>query len=207
MDYVKHPQAIQSESLDFVGQYTSALGLGPVEDQIYRRIIHTTGDPAIVPLIAHHPQFVTAVYQVLTKKNFTIYTDVNMIRTGISEHTVVSLGGQVVCRIGDAAVAAAASEAGETRAMTAARMSQNLIKDNLVVVGNAPTALFTILEMAAEGWAPAAIVGTPVGFVGAKESKELLEQADIPYLTIRGTRGGSTIAAAVVNALLYSLKD
>jgi precorrin-8X/cobalt-precorrin-8 methylmutase len=204
MNYVKHPQAIQSESLDFVGQYTCGLNLGLIEDQNYRRIIHATGDPAIVSLIAHHPRFVPAVYQVLSKKNFVIYTDVNMVKMGINEQVVTSLGGQVVCRINDQEIAAAAGAAGETRAMTAARMSKSLIKDNLVVIGNAPTALFTVLEMAEEGYAPAAIIGTPVGFVGAKESKELLEQGEIPYITIRGTRGGSTIAAAVVNALLYN---
>ncbi len=206
MDYIKNPEAILAKSMEIVGRYTAGLGLAPVEERIYRRIIHTTGDPAIVSLINCHPDFVSRACQIFRKKDFIIYTDVNMIKTGINEKRVTALGGQVICRISEPAVAAAAKNTGETRAMTAARMSQDLLDGNMVVIGNAPTALFTVLEMASRGVKPGVIVGTPVGFVGARESKELLAGAGIPYLTVRGTRGGSTIAAAVVNALLYSFE-
>lgn len=207
MEYVKNPQDIQSESFDIVAEYTAPLALEPVEEQIYRRIIHTTGDPSIVDLISCHPRFVSSAFEVLAKGNFTIYTDVNMIKAGVNQRRAGQLGGQVVCRIAEADVAAAAQTKGETRAMTAVRMSAEMIAGGIVAIGNAPTALFTILEMAQQGVRPGVIIGTPVGFVGAKESKEALEQADIPYLTIRGTRGGSTIAAAVVNALLYNFNN
>ncbi|MBO8168290.1 MAG: precorrin-8X methylmutase [Thermoanaerobacteraceae bacterium] len=204
MKFVKNPRAIYEESMDIISQYTAGLNLEPVEEQVYRRIIHTTGDPGIARYISMSPDFVTAAFGVMAKDSFIIYTDVNMIKAGINEQRVAELGGRVVCRIAEPEIIAEARRTGETRAMTAVTQSKDLIAGNMVVIGNAPTALFAVLRLVSQGIRPGVIVGTPVGFVGARESKEELEKAGIPYITIRGTRGGSTVAAAVVNALLYN---
>ncbi len=206
MQYEKRPVSIYDESMSIVSQYTSGLNLGEIEEQIYRRIIHTTGDPDIVRYISMSGDFVEKARILIARRGgFNIFTDVNMIKAGINQPKLSELGGQVICRIADPLVISEAKRTGYTRAITAVHQSKELINNNMVAVGNAPTALFALLELASIGYAPDIIIGTPVGFVGAKESKEELEQSGIPYLTIRGTRGGSAIAVAAVNALLYNL--
>ncbi len=204
MEYIKHPGAITGQSMNIISQYTAKLRLGPVEEQIVKRVIHTTGDPDIASLIEFHPRFVAAAFAIFSQNKFIILTDVKMIQVGINQARAAALGGEIVCRISDPRVIQAAERNGETRAMTAVKLSGDLIEGNVVVIGNAPTALFTVLELAARGVRPGAVIGTPVGFVGAGESKEMLMSAGLPYVTVRGTRGGSAIATAVVNALLYN---
>lgn len=207
MEYIKHPGLITGRSMDIIAQYTAGLGLGAVEEQIVKRVIHTTGDPGIAPLIKFHPRFVTAVFKVFHKKKFIIFTDVKMIQAGINQAGAAALGGEIICRISEPRVIQTAERNAETRAMTAVKMSGDLIEGNVAVIGNAPTALFAVLELAGRGIRPGAVIGTPVGFVGAEESKELLISAGLPYATVRGTRGGSTVAAAVVNTLLHGFPD
>ena len=118
---------------------------------------------------------------------------------------MAKFGGEVHCLIGDALVAEEAKKLGITRSMVAMRTFGAKLNGSVVAIGNAPTALFEVLRlMREEGVRPACIIGIPVGFVGAAESKEaLIEQSPVPYITVRGTKGGSPIAASVVNAIQY----
>jgi precorrin-8X/cobalt-precorrin-8 methylmutase len=130
-----------------------------------------------------------------------------MVRTGINKQRLAQYGGKVHCLIADEKVAANAKAQGITRSMAAMDAFGESLHGAIVAIGNAPTALFRVLEMMAKtNIRPALIVGVPVGFVGARESKEkLVEVSPVPYITVAGNKGGSPIAAATVNALLYML--
>jgi precorrin-8X/cobalt-precorrin-8 methylmutase len=130
-------------------------------------------------------------------------TDTNMARMGIRSRDLERFGGRVVCRMDDPATHAAARAAGTTRAAAAVLASAAEMEGGIYVVGNAPTALLTLIELVRAGRArPALIVGLPVGFVNAAESKAALAQLDYPSITNHGRKGGSNVAAAVVNALI-----
>lgn len=181
-----------------------SLALLPAREQsIVKRIIHTTGDFNIAPLVKIHPQAVERGLAAI-HRGCTIFTDVNMVLAGLNNKKLTEFGVQAICRIADPSVAAEATRTGQTRAMVTMRQA-GALQGDIVVIGNAPTALFTLCAMIEQGEAdPALVIGTPVGFVGASESKELLVSLNkVPYITVQGTRGGSTIAASIVNALLY----
>lgn len=129
-----------------------------------------------------------------------------MVRTGISKPALATYNSQVHCLIGDPEVAKMAKELGVTRSIAAMRTFGKQLEGQIIAIGNAPTALFEVLRLALEeGVKPALIIGIPVGFVGAAESKDyLVEVSPVPYITIKGNKGGSSIAASVVNALFYT---
>lgn len=206
MEYNVNPGDIERESMAIIEKNVPALAQLPAgERAIIKRIIHTTGDFDIAPLVKIHPRAVEAGLNAL-KSGCTIYTDVNMVLAGLNKKKLSEFGVETTCRIADPAVVAEAERTGETRARLAMRLAGSL-RGDIVVIGNAPTALFALCEMIEAGTAaPALVIGTPVGFVGARESKELLVEINrVPFVTVQGTRGGSTIAASVVNALLYSV--
>jgi precorrin-8X/cobalt-precorrin-8 methylmutase len=178
-------------------------GLPVKEQAVVKRIIHTTGDFNIAPLVQIHPLAVERGLAAI-HRGCSIYTDVNMVLAGLNRKKMAEFDVRALCRIADPDVAAQASRTGQTRAMVAMRLAGTM-RGDIMVIGNAPTALFTLCEMIERGEAdPALVIATPVGFVGASESKELLVNLNkVPYITVRGTRGGSTIAASIVNALLY----
>ena len=130
-----------------------------------------------------------------------------MVRTGINKKALANLGGKVFCQVSDPEVAEYAKKEGITRSMAAMRMFGKDLNGSIVAIGNAPTALFEVLRMIEEeNIQPALIVGIPVGFVGAAESKdELIQRSTVPYVTVVGNKGGSPIAASVINAMLYLL--
>jgi len=132
-----------------------------------------------------------------------IFTDVQMLRSGISPVKLEQFGIDTMCLIKDSEVVAEAKRTGKTRAMIAMAKAAPELEGGIIAIGNAPTALFELCAMIQRGeLRPALVVGTPVGFVGAKESKEVLVETPVPYITVTGTRGGSTIAVAALNALL-----
>ncbi|NTW04767.1 MAG: precorrin-8X methylmutase [Peptococcaceae bacterium] len=172
------------------------------ERAVIKRIIHTTGDLAIAENIKISSGAVTAGIAAI-KAGRSIMTDVNMLRVGINSGKLKQFAIDCFCLINDPEVLVEAKEKGITRAMAAISKGANLADGGIIAIGNAPTALFTLCKMIDEGRAkPALVVGTPVGFVGAAESKEILVRAGIEYITITGNRGGSNIAASVINALL-----
>ncbi|MBZ4688195.1 MAG: precorrin-8X/cobalt-precorrin-8 methylmutase [Clostridia bacterium] len=201
------PRKIEEKSMEIIEQSIDKLPLHQLEKAVVKRIVHTTGDFEIAPYVKFSPGAAEKGAEAI-KKGASVYTDVNMLAAGISKKALEKYGGGVYCSIASEEVIKMAKETGKTRASTAMRLWGEKLDGQVVAIGNAPTALFELLKMVEEGVAfPALVVGTPVGFVGAAESKEALMASDIPYVSIPGTRGGSTIAAAAVNAILYFKDD
>ncbi|MBI2908463.1 MAG: precorrin-8X methylmutase [Chloroflexi bacterium] len=199
---------IQTRSFEIVAGLLPGLDQAAPEWPIIRRIVHSTGDPAIAGSIRFHREAVHKGLEALWRGQ-PIVTDVKMVSVGISSSLTARLGCQVLCAIDDLAVQELARERNITRSAAAMVHLSSMTPGAVVAIGNAPTALFALLEGIENGrGAPALVVGTPVGFVGAAEAKaRLIERRSIPYITIEGTRGGSAMAVAAVNALLRMAVD
>ena len=208
MDFIKEPMTIENRSMELIAPHLAELHLDERETKLYSRLIHASGDVGYAPITRVHPQAIDAAIAAL-KRGVDIYTDVEMVRTGINKKKLASFGGTVHCLVADPDVAARAKAEGITRSMVAMRTFGKDMDGSIVAIGNAPTALFEVLRMVREERIrPACIVGIPVGFVGAAESKAELAANDIvPYITVEGSKGGSPIAAAAVNALMYMIDN
>lgn len=206
MEFMTDPAGIETRSMEIIAPYLADYKLSPEEIKVYSRIIHASGDPEYAPIIRIHPEAIQAGCQAL-KNGCSIYCDVEMVRTGINKKRLAEYGGSVQCLIADPEIAQTAKEQGITRSMAAMRAFASQLDGAIVAIGNAPTALFEVLNIMKEtGIRPALIIGVPVGFVGACESKDLLSEiSPVPYITVLGNKGGSPIAAATTNALLYML--
>ena len=206
MDFITDPMEIERCSMEIIKPHLADLDLGDAETKVYSRIIHAAGDVEYAPIIRIHPNAIAAAQSAM-KAGKNIYTDVEMVRTGINKKKLAALGGEVKCLIADDEVASMAKSEGITRSMAAMRTFGKELEGAIVAIGNAPTALYEVLRLVEEeNILPAVIVGIPVGFVGAADSKELLaKNKKVPYITVEGTKGGSPIAAAAVNAMLYQL--
>ncbi|MFC2340945.1 MAG: precorrin-8X methylmutase, partial [Selenomonas artemidis] len=204
MDFIKEPMAIENRSMELIAPHLAELGLDEAATKVYSRLIHASGDVGYAPIIRVHPEAIAVAMDAL-RKGAHIYTDVEMVRTGINKKKLASFGGEVHCLVADPDVAVRAKQEGITRSMIAMRQFGKDLNGSIIAIGNAPTALFEVLRMVREeGIRPACIVGIPVGFVGAAESKaELAANGIVPYITVEGTKGGSPIAAAAVNAMMY----
>lgn len=206
--FMTHPMAIEDRSMEIIAPHLEGLNLTAEEKIICSRIIHAAGDVGYAPIVKIHPDLVTvAKAAILSGKN--IFTDVEMVRRGISIKTFRKFGGEIFCKISDVDTRELAKSEGITRAMAAMRIFDKRLDGQIVAIGNAPTALFEVLRLIREeNIRPSVIIGVPVGFVGAAESKsQLAAQNEIPYVTVAGTKGGSSIAVAVVNALLYMIDE
>lgn len=173
---------------------------------IVKRIIHTTADFEYKNLVEISKDAIEASKKVF-KKSFTIYTDTNMALSGINKIALSKLNGKAICYVNLDEVHKVAKEKGITRSMAAL---EKACEDNvdIFVFGNAPTALFKLKELIKSGKAnPSLIIAVPVGFVGAAESKENLDELNVPYIRVKGRKGGSTVAAAIVNALMYNVYE
>ena len=208
MDFIKQPMEIETRSMEIIAPHLAGLQLDEKATKVYSRIIHAAGDVGYAPIIRIGEGAIDKAVEAL-KSGCDIYTDVEMVRTGINKRKLASFGGTVHCRIADPEVAAAAKAEGITRSMAAMRAFGQDLDGSIVAIGNAPTALFEVLRLVREeGVRPACIVGIPVGFVGAADSKkELAENGIVPYITVEGTKGGSPIAAAAVNAMMYFINN
>ncbi len=208
MEFIKKPMEIEQRSMEIIAPHLAGLNLNDAETKVYSRIIHAAGDVEYAPIIRLHPEAIGKA-QAALKAGCNIYTDVEMVRTGINKRKLASFGGEVFCRVADPEIREMAEQEGITRSMAAMRAFGKALDGAVVAIGNAPTALFEVLRLVREeGIRPAVIVGIPVGFVGAADSKrELAEQDVIPFVTVEGTKGGSPIAAAVVNAIMYLMDN
>ena len=208
MDFIKEPMAIENRSMELIAPHLAELGLDEAATKAYSRLIHASGDVGYAPIIRVHPEAIAVAMDAL-RKGAHIYTDVEMVRTGINKKKLASFGGEVHCLVADPDVAVRAKQEGITRSMIAMRQFGKDLNGSIIAIGNAPTALFEVLRMVREeGIRPACIVGIPVGFVGAAESKaELAANGIVPYITVEGTKGGSPIAAAAVNAMMYLIDN
>ncbi len=208
MDYIKDPMAIEVRSFEIIKPHIEKYNLNEAETKLYSRMIHASGDVEYAPIIRVHKDAIEAMKKAILG-GCKIYTDVEMVRTGINKRKLASFGGSVECKIADPEIAAYAKANGVTRSIAAMRHFGKELNGAIVAIGNAPTALFEVIRlMNEEGVRPAAIVGTPVGFVGAAESKDyLIAESKVPYITVVGTKGGSPIAASCINAVMYLIDN
>lgn len=205
LDYERDPAAIYTASFATIRREADLSPVGPDLEAVAVRIIHACGDIDIVRHIEASADFVGAARHALAA-GCTIWCDSNMVAQGVTRSRLPA-NNPVLCTLRDEGVASEALAAGNTRSAAAVDRWVPGLDGALAVIGNAPTALFRLLELVLTGDArPAAIIGIPVGFVGAVESKYALATLDhhIPYLTVHGRRGGSAMAAAAVNALASS---
>lgn len=168
---------------------------------IVRRVIHTTADFDFVAITRFSPDVVTVAIAAL-RRGESILCDTNMVMAGINKPRLARFGSSLNCYVADDDVTREARQLGVTRSIVAARkgVAQGC---GIYLIGNAPTALFELLNLAAEGQVkPSLIVGVPVGFVGAEESKQALLASGLPFITCCGRKGGSAIAATILNALM-----
>ncbi|MBN1078597.1 precorrin-8X methylmutase [Clostridium botulinum] len=204
MDYLKNPMGIEEKSFEIIGEELGANSFSDEELLIIKRVIHTTADFEYKDLVEISKDAINAGKEVLSK-GATIYTDTNMALNGINKMALAKTNSKVICYVNEPDVHIEAKEKGITRSMAAV---EKACSDNvdIFVFGNAPTALFKLKELIKEKKAnPKLVIAVPVGFVGAAESKENLDELGIPYIRVKGRKGGSTVAAAIVNALLYML--
>lgn len=203
MDIIREPEKIEEESMRIIDEHLEGHSFTPQEAQVVKRVIHATGDPTYAQIMVFSPGAVEKALLCLSQGK-SLVTDVEMVRVGISKKNLSLLGGETSCFIHHPSVIELAREGKITRASQAVKWARKQIEGNIMVVGNAPTALFTLLDLVKEeGFNPAFIVGVPVGFVGSREAKEELEKQNrVPFITCRGVKGGSPVAVAIVNALL-----
>ncbi len=201
------PSEIEALSFRIIDEEAGAHSFAPDAWSVIRRMIHTSADFEYMHTTRIHPDAIEAGVAAL-RSGRNIVTDTNMARAGIRKSEVYRFGGSVECLIGDSTVAQVARESGCTRAMAAVDAAVPLMKGGIYVIGNAPTALLRLIELMRSGEAqPSLVVGLPVGFVNAAESKSELEKMEMPHITNVGRKGGSNVAASVVNALAIMAGD
>lgn len=207
---IKHikPDDIEKRSMEII---ESELGdtshLTDSEKQIVKRVIHTTADFDYLQNLKFSENAVESGLQAI-RSGTAIITDTNMSLAGISKPALKALGCEVFCFTADNDVAESARSNGTTRAVAAVDKTANLFgnKNFIYAVGNAPTALIRLHELIEQKMiSPALIIGVPVGFVNVVRSKDLIMTSNVPYIVAQGRKGGSTVAAAICNALLYQL--
>lgn len=206
MSYIVNPMEIENTSMKIIESEMGEHSFTMDELKIVKRLIHTTADFEYKDLVEISNGAIEVAKEIL-KSSPIIYTDTNMALSGINKMALAKLSGKAICYVNLEEVHNEAKEKGITRSMAAVEKACNDNVD-IFVFGNAPTALFKLKELTKEGKAnPKLIVAVPVGFVGAAESKENLEELNIPYIAIRGRKGGSTVAAAIINALMYMVVE
>jgi precorrin-8X/cobalt-precorrin-8 methylmutase len=201
-------QSIEDASMQVIEREIGSHPYNEMEWPIVRRVIHSTADFdfARENAIVFHKDAIESGLNAL-KAGCSIVVDVNGVAGLLNKQNTKKFGNNVICRISDPEITRQVQESNKTRSQTSMRMSSSDIDEGLVVIGNAPTALFEVIQMVKEDiTSPALIVGMPVGFISAAESKEELRKVDIPFITNKGRKGGSSSAAAIVNALFKMIE-
>lgn len=199
------PQDIERRSMEIIAQELGDRRLDDANADVIKRVIHTTADFDYADTLCFSPSAVEKARAAL-QRGADIVTDTQMAKAGINKQRLGDLGGQVHCFMSDEDVAKAAKEQGTTRAVASMDKALSLQKPLIFAIGNAPTALIRLYEhIQEEHIRPELVIGVPVGFVNVVYAKELIMQADVPFIVARGRKGGSNVAAAIVNALLYGM--
>ena len=199
------PMDIEKRSFEIITEILGDTRLDPENELVIKRVIHTTADFEYVQNLVFSDHAVQKGIEAL-KNGCDIVTDTQMAKSGINKTILGKLGGQVHCFMSDADVAAEAKERGITRAIVSMERAAKLEKPCIFAIGNAPTALISLHEQITTGILnPALIIGVPVGFVNVVESKELIIESGVPHIVSRGRKGGSNVAAAICNAMLYQI--
>ncbi|MEF9945434.1 MAG: precorrin-8X methylmutase [Lachnospiraceae bacterium] len=199
------PGEIEGRSFEIITKELGERTFPLEEADIIKRVIHTSADFEYADTLTFSPGAVEVALQAL-KNGADIVTDTQMVKAGIHKASLQKTGGTVHCFIADEDVAREAKQRQTTRSAISMEKAATLPKDLIIAVGNAPTALLRLAELIEEGTiAPKLIIGVPVGFVNVVLSKERIMQTHIPYIVAKGRKGGSNIAAAICNGLLYKI--
>lgn len=201
------PEEIERRSFEIITKELGERGilLPKEQEMVTKRVIHTSADFDYADTLVYSKDAVSIAKELL-KNGADIVTDTNMALSGINKKVLAELGGQAHCFMADEDVARIAKERKVTRAVVSMEKAANIEKPVVFAVGNAPTALIQLYEMMQESrWHPAFVIGVPVGFVNVEVAKELIMETKVPYIINRGRKGGSNVAAAICNALLYEL--
>ena len=202
MKRILDPKKIEDRSFEIINGLLASSRFPRKEKEVIRRVIHATTDLSYAKELSFHPKAIESGLNAI-RKGRDIICDVSMVRAGINKKALSGFGGKVICFIDDADVIKRASRLKIARAILAMRKAAKFMDGSIVSIGNAPTALFELCELMKAGKVkPALVIGIPVGFVGAADSKSELISLDIPYITNSGTKGGSSVAASITNALL-----
>lgn len=199
------PKEIESASMAIIARELGEWHGSAEELPVLMRVIHTTADFDFAGKLTFSPGAVEAGRRALLR-GAVVVTDTNMAAAGINKQSAAKYAVSVVCRMADPEIAKAAERRGVTRALVSMEEAVRAAPDAIFAIGNAPTALMRLCELIDSGEArPSLVIGVPVGFVNVAESKEILVSRDVPYIAAMGRKGGSTVASAIVNALLYGI--
>jgi len=204
------PEEIEKRSFEMITEELIKRGiyLSKKEELITKRVIHTSADFDYAKTLCYSKGAVETLKE-LIKNGADIVTDTNMALAGINKKALAKYGGEAHCFMADEDVAFLAKQRNMTRAAVSMEKAAAIEKSVIFAIGNAPTALFKLYEMLEANrkrdWKPAFIIGVPVGFVNVEAAKELILETDIPYIVNKGRKGGSNIAAAIINAVLYQI--
>ena len=200
------PADIEKESFAIITRELGDRVLDPEQAPIIKRVIHTTAEFDYADTLYFSPDAVRLAKEAI-RSGASIVTDTQMGLAGISKKTAERFGCRTMCFMSDADVAAEAKQRGVTRALVSMDKASRLGENVIFAIGNAPTALIRLRELIDGGYRPKMIIGVPVGFVNVVASKELIIESGVPCIVARGRKGGSNVAACIVNALLYSLDE
>jgi precorrin-8X/cobalt-precorrin-8 methylmutase len=202
-------QSIEDESMEIIEREVGSHPYNELEWPIVRRIIHATADFDFAGenKIVFHKDAITSGINAL-KNGCSIIADVNGVIGGLNKQNPKDFGNNLICNISDPDLAERAKQENKTRAQMSMRIAASEMNGGILVIGNAPTALLEVIKMIRKGVTkPALVIGIPVGFVSAAESKEELQTVDVPFITNTGRKGGSSCAASIVNALFKLLRE
>ena len=208
IEYVR-PQDIEKRSFAIISKELEEKGIVLPKEQelVTKRAIHTSADFDYAKTMTYSDHAVEIAKR-LIQNGADIVTDTNMALAGVNKKELAKYGGEAHCFMAEEEVAKIAKERGVTRATVSMEKAAQIEKPVIFAIGNAPTALIELYEMIKSGkYRPAFIIGVPVGFVNVEAAKDLILKTDVPYIINRGRKGGSNVAAAICNALLYELRD
>lgn len=201
---ILNPADIEIRSFEIITEELGHLNLSPELAPIVKRVVHTTADFDYARITEIQSGAVSSAVAALVA-GCKIYSDTRMIIAGVSKPMLKKLNCELYTYVDDAEVAALSKEKGLTRSILGIEKAVEDPDTRIFVIGNAPTALVRLGELIQEGKVrPALVIGVPVGFVGASESKEFIKKTGVPYVVTNGRKGGSTVAVAILNALLYT---
>ena len=207
MSDIYKPMEIEAESFRIITEEISQMGRKVPEEyaDVIKRVIHTTADFSYLDTL-YFSKDCRKLAEAALQDGCKVITDTNMVKAGIHKSSLERLGGEALCYMADEEVARLAKERQVTRAQISIEKTASAKEDYIYVIGNAPTALLRLVELTKEGkLAPRFVIGAPVGFVNVVEAKERLIDSGIPCIAVRGRKGGSNVAAAIFNALLYQV--
>lgn len=204
------PKEIEKRSFEIISEELGERKIDPQNEPVVKRVIHTSADFDYYENLKFSQEAVKKGIEAI-KNGAYIVTDTKMAYSGVNKAVLESFGGEALCFMADDDVAQTAKKNGSTRATASMDKAAELVKEGkpiIFAIGNAPTALVRLYELIEEGkLSPSLIIGVPVGFVNVVESKELIMELEVPYIVAQGRKGGSNVAAAICNAMLYMARD